>query len=259
MESTTTKGNGTADERRELTAATESVEALQETIAAAHQRLQQRLTEEIEQQRQEANRLRQEVERAKGEADAVLARANETAAKVTGDAKKEADRLVAEAGEAAALKLSQAHETASAMLSRLRDQAGSLFATAAEEMEAVQLAIVAIQNAANAAQGDSRAANDNGAGESVVTRLTVRPNVDADQRARIGDRFDAVSGIDGVKLGEAGEDSFDLLLIHGRDANVAGNLIAVAPEAIRVTAQKPGTIELEVSSLDWLGAGAPTK
>jgi len=257
MDTTATKGNGAADERRRLTAPAETVEALQETIAAAHQRLQQRLTEEIEQQRREADGLRREVEEARGEAEAVLARANETAQTITTEATKEAYRMMAEAVEAAARKLSEAHDTASAMLSRLRDHAGALFATAAEEMEAVQLAIVAIQTAANADQADAhKAGKDNGAAESVVTRLIVRPNVDADKRARIRDRFDAVAGVDGVKLGEADAESFDLLIIHQREANVVDNLLAVAPGEIRLASQKPGAIELDVTGLDWLEAGS---
>jgi hypothetical protein len=254
MDTTATKGNAAADERPPLAAETDTIEALQEKIAAAHQQLQQRLNEELEQQREEATRLRQEVERAKGEAEAVLARANETVDRVTADAQKEADRMIAEAGEAAARKLSEAHATASAMLSRLRDQAGTLFATAAEEMEAVQLAIVAIQNAA---QGESpNAPKENGGAQAVVTRLTVRPALDADQRNLIRDRFDAVSDINGVKLGEASEESFDMLVIHARETNVVDSLVFVAPEAIRVTSQRPGAIELEVTSLDWFGAAA---
>jgi dsDNA-specific endonuclease/ATPase MutS2 len=257
MDSAPTKANGAADERSRLVTAPDSIESLQETIAAAHQRLQQRLMEEIEQQRDEAVRLRQEVERAKHEAETILARASEAAARLTDDAKREADRVVAAAGEEAARKLAQAHDTASAMLGRLRDQAGSLFATAAEEMESVQLAIVAIQNARKPDQGPvGKAASDSGTGESVVTRLVVRPSFDAAHREMIGERFDSVPGVEGVKLGEAGDESFDMLLIHGRDANVADNLIALDPEAIRLVSHRPGAIELEVTNLDWLEATA---
>lgn len=252
--SPTPRTNG-ADEPLLLSQPQESVEALEEAVSSAHQRLRQRMADEIEEQRQEAEKLRLECERARGEADAIVGQAKAAAEGITAEAKKTAERMTTEAEDAAARMLSQAHDTATSMLTRLRDQAGSLFASAAEEMETIQLAIVGIKSMAGADPVTSSAS-----AESLVTRLIVRPNAGADIRALIRDRLDAALAVDGVKLGAAGDESFELLLIHQRDANVVDGLLAIAPEEIHLTSQTRGRIEIELTGLDWLevpsGAGS---
>jgi hypothetical protein len=84
--------------------------------------------------------------------------------------------------------------------------------------------------------------------------MVVHPLVGAATRTRIKDRFEALPGIQAIKLGPAGDDSFELLAIHPREAKVLENVLAIAPDEIILQEQKVGYLELELKDLGWVDA-----
>ena len=352
----------------------ESVEALEEALAAARIRLQERLAGEIETQRYDLEKLKAEYEQRHTEANAMVAQANETAARVLREAneaseqvrreasesadhtRREAteasermlheaseaserklreasevsERMLREATENARVTLSQAQETANALLTRLRDQAGSFLPVAAAEVERVEKALAssragskggktatppqsadgkaaatpqseggktgatpeseqttqadkegpsrwirsALKGRAGGQSGTSEAeagspsgpaspAHENDASrpaaaatepaiEAVVTRLVVHPLVGINTRIRIKDRFEEIPGIQAIKLGPTGDESFELLVIHPREAKVLESVLAVDPDEILLREQKAGYLEVELKGLGWV-------
>src|SRR5438067_12929736 len=101
----------------------ESIEELQAALDSARVRLQQRLVEEIEQHRAEAEQLKKQVEQMRAEAESIIAQAQETAA-----------RVIAEAKHTEAQTLQQTQQQVDGLLSRLSDRAGSFLERAASEI-----------------------------------------------------------------------------------------------------------------------------
>jgi hypothetical protein len=314
--------NGSAD----------SVEALEEALASARLRLQERLAGEIEAQRHELDRLKTESEQRRTETNAMVAQANETAARVLREANEAAEKLhheateaadhlrdeakaaaervereaaqaaersVREAKESATSVLSQAQEAAQMMLNRVREQADNFFAFAATEVETVEQMLASMEpesdgqrSAAPRENGQSRPADKDRPSrwirsalkgrptassastpepesaptpatatepatatpttEAMVTRVIVRPLVGANTRTRIKERFEAIPGIQAVKLGPSGDESFELLVIHPREAKVRDSVLAVAPDEIELKEQKVGYLEIQLKDLGWV-------
>ncbi len=308
-------------------AAGESVEALEEALAAARARLQHRLADDIEAKQREIELLRQESDGLRSEASTILAQANETAERMlretnetTQQALREAtdaaeqlrrganeaadqtrrqvneaaeqvrreaeekneaaERCLLEARESAAAMLARAEEAADTMLTRVRGFADTFFTGAAAEMQVLHEAIAAndvraeVPQSAVSEERQSKSAEKDGpskgarersqpaptvsehAAEAVVTRMVVHPLVGANTRSRIKERFESLPGIQAVKLGPAGDETFELLVIHSREATVLESVLAVAPKEIVLKDQKVGYLELELKDLGWVEAGA---
>lgn len=317
----------------------DSVEALEEALATARVRLQERLAGEIEAQRRELERLKADYDARSAESNAMMARANETAARVLREsaeaaakaqqeateaaehirreaneaaeqtrreASEAADHLQREATQAAARTLSEAREAARILLTRLRDGADVFCTMAATEIETMETLTSdgpksEVQTAARertpgkpaekegpsrwlrsplkgrGAGASSAADTENsspsaspdgdGAGEivsaaseppaqAIVTRLIVHPLVGANTRSRIQDRLEEIAGVQAVKLGPTGDESFELLIIHSREARVPDSVLAVAPDEIVLRDQKAGYLEIELKNLDWVEQAA---
>lgn len=308
-------------------AAGESVEALEEALAAARARLQQRLADDIEAKQGEIEQLRQESDRLRSEASNILSQANEKAERMlretnettqkalregneaaervrreaneaadqtrrqvneaaeqvrreASEKNEAAERSLQEAKESAVAMLARAHEAAETMLTRVRDFADTFFTGAAAEMQVLHDAIAADDIRAEASEvksaeeaqpkstekdGPSKGARERSqpappasadAGEAVVTRMVVHPLVGANTRSRIKERFEQLPGVQAVKLGPAGDETFELLIIHRREAKVLESVVAVAPKEIVVKEQKVGYLELELKDLSWVENGA---
>jgi len=93
--------------------------------------------------------------------------------------------------------------------------------------------------------------------EAMVTRMVVRPLVGANTRARIKDLLEELPGVQAVKLGPIGDESFEVLVIHPREAKVKDNMLALAPDEIVLKDQKVGYLEIELKDLSWVESGAP--
>ena len=229
-----------SDEAPDQGPAAESVEALQAALEAARVRLQQRLADEIKQQRAESDKLKQEVEQLRAEAAAIEQQAKETAA-----------RIMAEAKQTEAQMLDEARKTVDTVQTRLRDRVGSFLDHATREIASVQEAINAGRSSAEPDEHPAGTAAE-GADERVVTRLIVRPTVAPDMRTRFKERIERLPGVDAALFGAVEDDSFEMLLAHERTASIVEGITTMAPEQIRLTARQEGRVEIELTSVGWL-------
>ena len=99
-----------ADVARPAAGGGDSVEALEEALASARVRLQERLANEIEAQRRELDRLQQECEQMRKDAEGTVAKANETAQQVMHEANDTAEKSRREAHEGADQARREANE-----------------------------------------------------------------------------------------------------------------------------------------------------
>jgi cell division septum initiation protein DivIVA len=111
-------GNG-----RQGANAPESVEALEEALATARLRLQERLAGEIDEQRRELERLQAEYQKLHKESDAMVAQANETATRVLREASTASDQVLGEANDAAERTTREAMEAAERTMREASDAA----------------------------------------------------------------------------------------------------------------------------------------
>jgi F0F1-type ATP synthase membrane subunit b/b' len=341
-----------ADVARPAAGGGDSVEALEEALASARVRLQERLANEIEAQRHELDRLQQQCEQMRKDAEATVAKANETAQQVMHEANdtaektrreahegadqmrreaneaaekahqeaeeatqrmhqadETAERIVHEARDSAQRMLAHARDTATALLSRLRDHADTFLADATAEVASLQVSLGPRPAAAEPAApsttngADSRSEEKDGptrwirsalknksapanptpneeqspdraeksgdnesppaaaqsAGEAAVTRMIVRPLVGGNTRARIKDKLEGMPGIKAVKLGPIGDESFEVLIIHPREVQVAEGVLGLAPDEIVLKEQKVGYLEIELKDLGWVENEATSK
>ena len=233
------------DSPPDLPPADESVEALEEALEAARLRLQRRLADEIEHQRAESDRLKKYCEQIRAEAITMQEQANETAA-----------RIVAEARQTEAQILDEAKRTVEAVQTRLRDGVGPLLERVATEIVAVQDAIGTgwPKPSTDQDSGASAKSAKNPADERVVTRLIVRPSVAPDLRVRFKERTERLPGVDAALFGAVEDESFDMLVSHEHSVNVADEIVAMAPAQIRLIESRVGSLEVELTSVEWLEA-----
>ena len=305
--------------------ANDSVEALEEALASARVRLQERLADDIEAKRREVEQLRAECDRLRAEATTVLTQANESAERMVHEAKEAteraleesndaaervrqeassaadrmreeassaAERMLREATDTAGTTLARAQEIAQTMLTRVQECATGFLMEATAEMAALQSAVTSDGGRADAAarapeeaieahkeaparpvakgrspeagaaspkasaeaagEGNQATAAAERGPEAVVTRMVVRPLVGMNSRSRIKEKIEAIDGIQAVKPGPIGEESFELLVIHPREVKLVDRVVAAAPKEIVVREQKAGLIELELKDLDWV-------
>ncbi len=225
----------------------ESFEALQAALDSARLRLQQRLAEEIEQHRSEAEQLKKQVDQLRSEAESIIVQAQETAA-----------RVIAEAKQTEAQTLQQAQQQVDGLLSRLSDRAGSFLERAASEINAVQQAIASARSGstgeAAAPAGPQKVNADEE--ERVVTRLVVRPSAAPEVRTRLKERLEGVPGVYAVLFGAVDDNSFEMLLAHERSASIEDRVVALAPEGVSVTDRRDGLLEIELRDTSWLESAA---
>ena len=105
--------------------------------------------------------------------------------------------------------------------------------------------------ASEASAEAGEAATERGS-EAMVTRMVVRPLVGMNTRSRVKDKLEALPGVQAVKLGPIGDDSFEVLVIHSREVKLVDKVTAIAPEEIVLREQKVGYLELELKNLDWV-------
>ena len=232
----------------------ESIEALQAALDSVRVRLQQRLSEEVEQHRNEVERLKSQVVQLRSEADAIMAQANENAA-----------RIIAEARQKEAQTLEQTQHQVDSLLARLRERAGTFLDRAATEINAVQEAIAAARST-GAPSGEASAVERPASGlggdeseeehdeERVVTRLIVRPGVAVETRTRFKERLERLPGVYAVLFGAAEDESFEMLLAHDRSATLPENIVALAPDGLAVKDERDGVLEIELTDPKWLQA-----
>ena len=222
----------------------DSVEALEQALESARQRLQERLAEEVERQRAESDFLRRECERLRAEASTIESQAKENAA-----------RIQAEAREAAARMLEQTQQTVDGLLSRVQDRAGDFIKRATEELGAVQDALSAARSPASTRETKIPAAlAEEPSDEKMVTRLTVRPSLSAEDRVRFKERVEGLPDIYAVLFGAVDDESFEMLIAHEQSATIPDALLALAPNDLTVKDQREGSLEIQVSGTDWLRA-----
>ena len=102
--------------------------------------------------------------------------------------------------------------------------------------------------------GAAPAANES-ADDIFVTRLTIHPALSGDERARLQRRVEGMTGVQRVALGAVADDFFELLVTHQLFTSLLGSLLAAAGEHLRLIAQHEDSLEVEITSLDWLGEG----
>jgi|SRR6266540_1631260 len=221
----------------------ESVEMLEEALEAAHLRLQQRLGDEIEQRRAEAERLNKQCEQLRAEATMIEEQAKETAA-----------RIVAEARQAEAQMRAEAKQMVDDVQARLRDRMSGFLQQFAEEIAAIQQTISGAESGSRLeADPDAPPTRPARVGEEgAVTRLTVRPALAADARANLKDRVEQLSGVYAVISGAVDDESCEMLIAHEPSAPVRDSILALAPGEIHPTASGAGYVEIELTGVDWL-------
>jgi len=226
----------------------DSIEALQAQLESARQRLQQRVTAEIEQHRTEAEQLRKNVEQLRGEADGIVTQAHETAA-----------RIIAEAKETQARTLEQTQRQVDSLLTRLSDKAGSFLERAAAEINGVQQAIAAARSGPGDEKvGTTGASTAEPQEERVVTRLIARPGATPEERNRLKARLESVPGVYAVLFGAVEDNSYEMLLAHSKSAKLEEGVLALAPEAVQITGKQDGLLEVELKDRGWLDTPAST-
>ena len=324
-----------AEQRIASPASGDSVEALEEALAAARTRLQERVAADIQNQHAELARLQKESERIRADSDATVATATETAQRLLHEAieaavkmrheaneaaermrqgaTESADQIMREANDSAARTLSHAEELATSMLAHLREHADAFLAGATTEIDtfrrgmtseaphaaetearpvpADDATVAADANAkseekdspskwlrsplrgrGSAASSDEPVAeqrpskdqseakpepqNPGKPGEAMVTRMILRPMVGGNTRNRIKERLEGLPAVQAVKLGPVGDESFEVLVIHPREAKVKDNVLALAPDEILLKDQKVGYLEIELKDLGWVESGA---
>ena len=265
----------------------ESVEALEEALAAARARLQERLAVDVEAQRRDLAELQRESERFRADAEATVGQANQTAQQVLRDVHHAAERMRQEAAEGAERVMREAEakaertmadatRTASTMLERVLEHADRFLSSAANDLETLRAETASPRDTGEDAEeaaeeeedvgtrlmdapgGDPTEAQDTaGRAPGIVTRVVVRPLVGANTRSRIKERLEALPGVQAVKLGPLGAESFEVLLVHPREARVKEHFLALSPEQIVLKDQKVGYLEIELKDVDWVEVAVP--
>jgi hypothetical protein len=98
--------------------------------------------------------------------------------------------------------------------------------------------------------------SDPGADETFITRLTIHPAYTHHERDMVQRRIGGLTGVEGVAFGRVTEDFFELLVTHQLFTSVLGSLLVAAGENMRLIAQHDESLEVEITSLDWIHTGA---